>query len=64
MHHHPGPGHRGQQWDEVILLCAQCQGQAWEERGEQSQVLLDGECVFRVGSILIPTGLQVPVICK
>ena len=32
----------------------------------QSQVLLDGECVFREsgGPTLIPTRLEVPVICK
>lgn len=29
VHHHPGPRHCGQQGDEVILLCAQCQGQTW-----------------------------------
>lgn len=36
VHHHPGPCHCGQQWDEVILLCAQCQGQTWGMQQEKS----------------------------
>lgn len=41
MHHYPGPSHRGQQRDEVILLCAQCQGQAWGCRGSRAGKVWD-----------------------
>lgn len=35
MHSYSGPSHGGQQRDEVILLCAQCQGQTWQWRGSR-----------------------------
>lgn len=41
VHHYPGPGHCGQQRDEVILLCAQRQGQTWGCRGSRAGEVLE-----------------------
>lgn len=53
MHHHPGPGHRGQQWDEVILLCAQCQGQTVVDPGHGGHP--------EVGAVLVVESVAVSI---